>query len=169
MKERNDFEYRNETEYVNFLVERYSKMLFRICFVVLGNEADAEDAVQETFLRFLTKSPDFSDAEHEKAWFIRVATNISKNMIRFRINHDFVDIDEMRNVGIADSDLGLFESIMRLPVKNKIAMDLYYIEGYRIKEISNIVGATPEAVRKRLQKGRTMLKNQIEDSGDFRE
>ena len=90
-------------------------------------------------------------------------------MIRFRINHDFVDIDEMRNVGIPDSDLGLFESIMRLPVKNKIAMDLYYIEGYRIKEISNIVGATPEAVRKRLQKGRTMLKNQIEDSGDFRE
>ena len=49
------------------LVTRYSNMLFKICLVILGNEQDAQDAVQETFYRYLKNQPDFSNEEHEKA------------------------------------------------------------------------------------------------------
>ena len=50
---------------------RYSDMLFRMCFTALGNNSDAEDAVSNTFLKFITNSPVFRDEEHEKAWFLR--------------------------------------------------------------------------------------------------
>ncbi len=152
----------SDSAYIEFVVEKYSKMLFRICIVLLCHEADAEDAVQETFLRYFTKAPAFSSEEHRKAWLIRVATNICKNTLRFKIRHSTLNLDEVRNVGVSDSDADLFEAIMELPPKYKLVMDLYYMEGYRIKEISDITGASPDAIRKRLQYARNALKIEFE-------
>lgn len=53
-------------------VEAHGDRLFRLCFVLLGSAADAEDAVQETLLKYLQKAPAFASAEHEKAWLLRV-------------------------------------------------------------------------------------------------
>ena len=52
-------------------VKQYSRMLYRICIVILGSEEDTQDAVQDTFCKYLEKKPEFADAEHEKAWLIR--------------------------------------------------------------------------------------------------
>ncbi len=155
------------SEHVEFVVEKYSKMLFRICYVMLCNAADAEDVVQDTFVRYFTKAPAFSTEEHRKAWLIRVATNLCKNALRFRKRHETVDIEGMRDIGVSDSDMGIFEAIMELPPKYKIVMDLYYIEGYRIKEISDMTGATPTAIRKRLQYARDFLKMEFERDDSF--
>ena len=64
-------------------VEKYGDVLFRIAFVMLKNKNDAEDAVQETMLKYLQKAPAFENAEHEKAWLIRVVTNQCKDINRF--------------------------------------------------------------------------------------
>ena len=53
------------------IMHTYGNSLFRLCLLTLGNATDAEDAVQETFLKYLQKAPEFADAEHEKAWLIR--------------------------------------------------------------------------------------------------
>ena len=53
-------------------MEIYGNSLYRLCSVMTGNKEDAQDAVQECFLRYITKAPDFRDEEHEKAWLIRV-------------------------------------------------------------------------------------------------
>ena len=79
------------------VVTKYSDMLYKISFVILCNEHDVQDAIQETFCRYLEKKPDFRNEEHEKAWLIRVATNICRDMIRFRIRHPKVSIDELEN------------------------------------------------------------------------
>ena len=68
---------------IDRIVDTYGNMLFRICLVILCNESDAEDAVQDTFIKYLSKSPTFNDSEHEKAWLITVATNRCKNMRRY--------------------------------------------------------------------------------------
>lgn len=149
-------------EYIKNLVGKYSNMLFRICYCILCNRDDAEDALQETFLKYLTKAPEFESDEHEKAWLIKVATNISKNAVLLRKRRKTVDIDELNSIGIEDEDTEIFESIMALPVKYKIVMTLHYIEGYSSKEISEIISISPEAVRKRLQKGRELLRKEIE-------
>jgi RNA polymerase sigma-70 factor (ECF subfamily) len=147
---------------VKALINDYGNMLYRICLCVLCDKDDAEDAVQETFLKFLTKAPQFESEEHKKAWLIRVATNISKNMCVLRIKHRTVDINELEYVGEADEDRGVFEAIMNLPVKFKIVMILHYIEGYPTKDIAEMVKISDDAVRKRLQKGRELLKLEME-------
>lgn len=148
--------------YVELSVEKYSNMLFRICFSLVKDYDDAEDALQETFIRLMTKAPLFRDEEHEKAWLIRVATNICKNMIRFRKRNSSLTLDEISDIGIDESDSGIFDAIMSLPAKYKIVMDLYYIEGYTASEISGIIGINADTVRKRLQNGRKKLKTELE-------
>lgn len=155
-------QYNDELRHIEYAVEKYSKMLFRICYGILNNKADAEDAVQETFLRYMTKAPLFRDSDHEKAWLIKVATNISKNMSRFNLLHAAGNIDELRDIGIKDDDRDIFTLIMGLPAKYKIVLDLYYIEGYKANEIAHITNTSPAAVRKRLQYGRKMLKLELE-------
>lgn len=154
--------YNDEYRHIEYAVEKYSNMLFRICFTFLSNEADAEDALQETFIRYMTKAPLFRDSEHEKAWLIKVATNVCKNMVRFKSKHASVNLEELKNIGISISDTDVFGLIMRLPSKYKVVLDLYYIEGYKANEISNIIGISPVAVRKRLQYGRKLLKLELE-------
>ena len=121
--------------------------------------------MQETFIRYMTKAPLFRDSEHEKAWLIKVVTNISKNMVRFKKRQMQHNCEELKSIGIEDNDRDIFELIMNLPAKYKTVLDLYYIEGYRANEISSIIGISPVAVRKRLQYGRTLLKTELERNG----
>ena len=159
---------KNSDEYIKNLVEKYSTMLFRICYCILCNPDDAEDALQDTFIKYLTKAPEFENAEHEKAWLIKVATNISKNMVLLHKRRKTTNLDELNSIGIEDNDSQVFEAVMSLPVKYKIVMTLFYIEGYNSKEVANIVGVSHDAVRKRLQKGRELLKIEIEKwGGDY--
>lgn len=153
----------NKTEEeINELVNKYSSLIFRISYCILCNSEDAEDAVQETFLKYITKAPEFNSEEHRKAWLIRVSANISKNMLMFRLRRETVSIDDIENIGISENDFEIFELIMSLPAKHKIVMTLYYVEGYRSKEIAEIIGISEETVRKRLQKGRELLRIEFE-------
>ena len=153
----------NKTEEeIRELVSKYSSLIFRISYCILCNSADAEDAVQETFLKYLTKAPDFLSEEHRKAWLIKVSANVSKNMLMFRLRRETVNLEDVEDIGIDERDYETFELIMSLPAKHKIVMTLYYVEGYKSKEIAEIIGISEEAVRKRLQKGRELLKNEIE-------
>ncbi|MBQ7837107.1 MAG: sigma-70 family RNA polymerase sigma factor [Clostridia bacterium] len=153
----------NKTEEeIRELVSKYSSLIFRISYCILCNSADAEDAVQETFLRYLTKAPEFTSEEHRKAWLIKVSANVSKNMLMFRLRRETVNLEDVEDIGIDERDYETFELIMSLPAKHKIVMTLYYVEGYKSKEIAEIIGISEEAVRKRLQKGRELLKNEIE-------
>lgn len=153
----------NKTEEeIRELVSKYSSLIFRISYCILCNSADAEDAVQETFLRYLTKAPEFTSEEHRKAWLIKVSANVSKNMLMFRLRRETVNLEDIEDIGIDERDYETFELIMSLPAKHKIVMTLYYVEGYKSKEVAEIIGISEEAVRKRLQKGRELLKNEIE-------
>ncbi len=147
---------------IKMLIEKYGSLIFRISYCILCNVQDAEDAVQETFLRYLTKSPEFNDEEHRKAWLIKVSSNISKNMLMFRLRRETVNIDDIENIGIAQDDYETFELIMNLPSKYKVVMTLYYVEGYKSKEIAEIIEINEDTVRKRLQKGRELLKKEFE-------
>ncbi|MBR6552385.1 MAG: sigma-70 family RNA polymerase sigma factor [Clostridia bacterium] len=150
-------------EYVDMIVSKYSDMLFRICYCILCNKSDSEDALQDTFVKLLTKAPVFSDNEHEKAWLIKVATNISRNMLMLRLRRTTVaNLEDVTEIGVRDEDSEVFEAIMNLPVKYKIVMVLFYVEGYKTEEIADIVQISSDAVRKRLQKGRELLKIEFE-------
>lgn len=117
-----------------------------------------QDAIQDTFCRYLEKKPDFRDEEHEKAWLIRVATNICRDMIRFRIRHPKVSIDELENSLAAPEQKETLKELFELPVKQKTAIYLHYVEGYQIKEVADIMGTTEGAVKMQLQRGKQQIR-----------
>ena len=144
-------------------VLKYSDLLYKICIVIVGNEQDAQDAIQDTFCRYLEKKPDFRNEEHEKAWLIRVATNISRDMIRFRIRHPKISIDELGSGLMAPEQEKTLKELFELPVKQKMVIYLHYVEGYQIKEIADILGITEGAVKMRLQRGRELLRLSLKE------
>lgn len=139
-------------------LEEYGNSLYRLCSVMTGNREDAQDAVQECFLRYITKAPDFNDSEHEKAWLIRVASNICRDILRKRKHASFVSLDEIRNLGTSEDNAQILGLLISLEEKYRIVMHLHYVEGYKTEEISSLLGVTSAAVKKRLQRGRDALR-----------
>ena len=139
-------------------VEEYGNSLYRLCTVMLQNREDAQDAVQECFLRYITKAPDFKNSEHEKAWLIRVASNICKDMLRYRRHSSYISLDEIRNLSTSEDNAQILGMLMMLEEKYRAVIHLHYVEGYGTQEISDILGISSAAVRKRLQRGREKLR-----------
>lgn len=140
------------------LVLKYSNMLYKICIVMLCNEQDAKDAIQDTFCRYLEKRPDFANEEHAKAWLIRVASNICRDMLRLRSRHPKISIDDLSNCLAAPTQRDVLTELMELPPKQKVVIYLHYVDGYGVKEIADILKITESAVKKRLQRGRESLR-----------
>ncbi len=139
-------------------VEKYGNSLYRLCTVMLQNREDAQDAVQECFLRYITKAPDFKDSEHEKAWLIRVASNVCKDMLRYRRHTSFLSLDEIRTVSTSEDNAQILGMLMMLEEKYRAVIHLHYVEGYGTEEISDMLSISSAAVRKRLQRGREKLR-----------
>lgn len=142
---------------IETVVRTYGHTLYRLCFVMLGSESDAEDAVQEAFIKYLQKAPQFKSPDHEKAWLITVATNQCRDLLRFRKRHPQIDSESLQELSACSSDSGILEALMTLPENFRLVLALYYVEEYRIDEIARMIGKTPSAVKMRLQKGRKLL------------
>lgn len=140
----------------------YSGMLFRICRVYLGNIEDAEEALQEAFYKLMYNCPHFTSDEHEKAWLIRVTTNVCKDMLRNVWRKRVVKVEEFEGYYDSPSDVHIMEEIMKLPAKYKAVIHLYYFEDYLVKQISETLKISESAVKMRLKRGRDILKIELE-------
>ena len=145
------------TDDMETIVNKYADMLYRLCVVMLKNEADAEDVVQETMIKYYQKAPGFTSGEHEKAWLIRVATNGCRDLQRYRLRHPLAEVETLEKLSVDTSDSGILEALMTLPEKYRLVLVLYYVEEYPIAQIARIIQRTPSAVKMRLQKGRRLL------------
>ena len=139
------------------IFERYGDLLYRLCILMLKNESDAEDVIQETLIKFYRKAPVFENADHEKAWLIRVATNECRDLLRFRVRHPLAEVEQIMVASEDSADSGILEALASLPEKYRLVLTLYYIEDCPIEDIATIIGRTPSAVKMRLQKGRRLL------------
>ena len=153
---------RSTDDDIESVVNRYSNLLFKLCFTMLCSNADAEDAVSDTFVKYITKAPCFQDEEHTKAWLIRVAANTCNDIHRFRKRHSHINLDDLHNYSKTEENSGILEAVMQLPAKYKTVIHLFYIEGYRTEEIAGILSLSPSAVRKRLQYARGKLNFEYE-------
>lgn len=138
-------------------VESYGDMLYRICLVMLKNTADAEDAVQETFIKYMQHTSGFTDDEHEKAWLITVAANKCRDMLRYRKRHKTESDELLSDIPAQVKSSGILEALMELPEKFRIVLSLYYIDEYKTEEIAKIINRSASAVKMRLKKGRELL------------
>lgn len=140
----------------------YGNMVFRIAMVNLGNKEDAEETMQEAFYKLLYKSPEFKDEEHEKAWLIKVTVNLCRDILRSVWKKKVVKMEDIDTYYGDLYDSNVLKDIVRLPTKYKTVIYLYYFEDYSIKQISKILKIKESAIKMRLQRGRQLLKIELE-------
>ncbi len=143
--------------------DRYKDMVYRVALNFLGAGSDAEDAVQEAFLKLYTSGNGFESEEHRRRWLIRVTLNICKNMERSRKNRRQVPLEalELPAEFETEEQTELYSAVMSLPEKYRTVLYLFYYEEYSVREIGQILDIRESNVTTRLSRGRELLKTQL--------
>lgn len=142
--------------------ERYVDDIFRLCFSFMKNQMDAEDVVQETFLKYFYSHKEFESPDHLKAWLIVTASNHCKDLLKqwWRKRKNLDDYEEAAGGEVVVAD-EMMELVMSLPEKYKTAVYLYYYEGYDSREIASLLHKPDSTIRTYLQKARKILKQEL--------
>lgn len=149
------------------LLDTYGNSILRLAYSYLHNRSDAEEVVQDTLIRFLQETPAFHDANHEKAWCLRVAGNLAKNRIKYNTVRDADELNE-ELIDERREDLSfVWEAVKALPVKYREVIHLFYHEGYSTAEIAGILRMKETTVRSNLSRGREQLKTVLKEAYDF--
>lgn len=143
--------------------DTYSRTIFKIAMTYLANKSDAEDVMQEVFIKLLYNSPEFQNSDYEKYWIIRTTSNICKNMLKSFRHKNTENIEDFTEYLSEPAQTNIAELLLELNPKYRIVIYLMYYEGYSVKEISEMLSITQSAVKMRLKRGRELLKLDIEE------
>lgn len=158
----NGYTYGMDEEFLR-IYQAHKKTVFGIAFNYTRNNADANDIVQEVFMKYYTSPKTFNGEEHIKAWLIRVSVNASKKHLLSSWMRKTVPLDE--TIPFEDKeDSGLFETVMALPKNYRLVVHLHYYEGYSISEIASALGAKEGTIKVRLMRARNMLKLKLKEA-----
>lgn len=149
------------------ILTRFGDSILRYAYTYLHNMSDAEEVLQDTLVQFLKTAPEFESENHEKAWLLRVAANLSKNRIRY---NKLRETDELNDELVAEEreDLSfVWEAVKSLPVKYREVIHLFYHEGYQTAQIAKVLGRNESTVRSDLRRGREKLKEVLKGEYDF--
>ena len=162
-----DNSFADKAEEWEAIYARHADTVYRVCFLYMKNKYDAEDMVQNTFIRLMNKPVEFQSENHEKAWLITTATNLCKDFFRHWWQKT-VGIDVVAEQGKEDTfqDDELLEKVFKLPDQIRVSIYLHYYEGYKTSEIAEIIGKKEATVRSNLHRGRQLLKIELEGSKD---
>ena len=141
--------------------DAYGPMVYRLAMVYLGSRTDAEDVVQEAFVRLLRRPAAVADGEHEKRWLLRVAVNLCRDQLKGFWRRRAVELEPGLPAEEAES-LGLAEAIVALPERYKGPIHLHSCEGYSVAEVGEILKLGQSAVKMRLKRGRELLRKEME-------
>lgn len=149
------------------LLDRYGQSVLRLSYAYLHNMSDAEEILQDTLVQFLKTSPVFDSPDHEKAWLLRVASNLCKNRLIYDRRRRADPLSET----LAQEDRPdlsfVWEAVKALPVHQREVVHLFYHEGFATAEIARIVGRKESTVRSDLRRARLRLKEILKEGYDL--
>jgi RNA polymerase sigma-70 factor (ECF subfamily) len=161
---------RAEDAAISALVDQYAAALYRVAYSVLRNPSDAEDAVQEAFLRVLRHRETLSEVRDHRVWLIRIVWNIvldRKRRAKTRPETD--DVAELARVlpskGLSQEEIAaaaqhhgrVLACVERLPSKEREVLLLSAFEELTSVEIASVLGITESSVRSRLFRARNLM------------
>lgn len=163
---------------ISALATEYAALLFRVAFSVLRNASDAEDAVQETFLRVMKHRSRLGRIQDKKVWLARVAWNVAidrKRRLRAVPEHNEAE-ELLRNYPAeghdadarmrdAESCVRILRMMEKLPRKEGEVLRLSAMEELSTAEIAAVLGTTESSVRARLFRARHRLRERMESDG----
>jgi RNA polymerase sigma-70 factor (ECF subfamily) len=162
-------------------MEDWGNDVLRLAASILGNRNDAEDIFQTVFLKLIDGDRQFTDAKHAKAWLLRVTMNCCRDELKSarRRRVDFLEdfpltpLSDAKSHGVTERESSpedelaaerLREALAALPMKQRVALHLFYYEELKTDEIAAIMGENPATVRSHLRRARTRLKSRLGDN-----
>ena len=142
--------------------ESLRRFLLALC---VGNRDDADDIAQEALIKAYLARDKIRNDEKLGAWLYRIAYNTFLDHQRFLRTHasieeaDTLVSDTATDAGFEYQEL--YNALRTLPPKERTAILLFYLKGYNVHEIADIVHSTEAAVRQQLSRGREQLKNKM--------
>lgn len=142
------------------LAEKYKDTVFRIALNYLGNTYDADDIVQDVFLKLYIADKHFASDDHARYWLVRVTINTCKNLLKSSWKTKHVALDENASaIVFAQADqLELYQAVMELPEKYRTVLYLFYYEDFSAREIARMLKINVSTVTTRLSRARNHLK-----------
>ena len=131
--------------------------LHRVSFLILGREADCEDAVQEALMKAWTNLGRLRDEGLFETWLTRILINESRSVLRRRQRHPVAELDE--NLPAPEpEDPALRDAVLALEEKHRIPIVLHYLEGYNVQEIAGMLRLPETTVKHRMRRAREILR-----------
>lgn len=158
---------RKEQE-INEAIERYADTVRRLCMLHLKNHADTEDIFQTVFLKYALHTEPFADAEHEKAWLIRVTINACKDLLKSFFRSRTTSLDDLleRPAELPPDHREVLEAVLSLPRKYREVIYLHYYEDYTALQISRILGKKVNTIYTLLTRSKQMLREKLGGDAD---
>lgn len=152
-----------ENEFIS-AVKRNSQRMFLIAFSYVQNKNDAEDIMQNTFLKLWKSKINFENTQHIDKWLTKICINECKDIFR-QIFRKHTSIEDAYDVSSFDEyfNIDLFNAVSSLPKKERVVVHLFYYEDLPVKEISSLLDMKEGTVKSLLHRSRKKLKEKLGD------
>lgn len=151
-----------EQEVFQSVINRYQDTVYRVALHCLGRPQDAEDAMQDVFLRLYIRKESFESEEHLRRWLIRITINVCRDMLKNPWRRRRVSLDRVPEpIFEQPEQKELYQEVLNLPEKYRVVLVLFYYEEFSTKEIAEILGLGQSAVTTRLSRARSLLKQRL--------
>ena len=152
------------------LYNSYSNDVLKLAFNFTKNIYEAEDIVQSVYIKLFQELKKDSTKEFNKKWLLKVTANESKNIFkniwrkRVILNDEILQNELDITTSLKDDELST--ALLKLPLKHRNVIYLYYYDGYKIDEIAEILKLSTSNVKSILSRGREKIKNILEDDNN---
>lgn len=142
------------------VIEKYFDMIYHLALSQVKNRNNADDIVQEVFLKYIQSSKTFESDEHIKAWLIRVTINCSHSFFTASWFKKTVPLED-ELVFEMEEKSDVYYAVLELPVKYRTVIHLFYYEDMSIAEISRTLRIKETTIKSQLSRGREMLRQKL--------
>ena len=140
--------------------------MYHVAKALLYNDADCQDAIQEAIAKAFDKIGTLKQDTYAKTWLLRILINECYGIMRKEKKIISLETCEQEEPWMERQDYSdLYEALMGLTEEARLAVILYYMEGYSIREIARMTKVTESAVKSRLARARTKLKEELSKEG----
>ena len=140
-----------------------TEKLFRVCYSILPEKADRDDAIQEALIKAWRKRGTLKDDAVFEGWLMRIAINECRNVLRHKKRMPTAKLNNIIAANNSIPDLSLHDALQRLDIGLRLPVVLHYIEGYTVQETSRLLGLPLGTTKHRLNRGISILKEQLRE------
>ena len=147
--------------------ELYSQELMNISYGYTKSRDDSLDIIQNVFTKLVNNPKQFNNLNEEKYWLIRITINECKDFLRKKSKRPMINADLVNSFSNYDSETEklhyIADVVKTLPEKYRVVIILFYWDSLSIKEIAKVLKVSEDAVKKRLERARKLIKIEMEE------